>query len=586
MKYLLFIFYFSAALTYSYEVIYTDPVNGAELVRPENSITIGFSHAPAVNTYDLEGDIIVSGSISGKHNGRVIFRDDNKKIIFLPYEPFSYNEKVTVKFTGELSEYVTRDSKLYDFLFFTSSKNIVYDPFKGLERETGKSIQDPVFQDPVVFFPPPVLNVTINNSPAEGSLFFAPFSVSAYITILNNNGGSNWSQQRSTSAFDFKKQPNGNLTFFANNPPRFIEMNSSYDTIHTYRCGNGYTTDLHELQILPNGNALLMAYDPQPVDMSQIVPGGRTNATVIGLIIQEIDGQNNVLFQWRSWDHMLITDATQEDLTDSLIDYIHGNAIELDDDNNLLISSRHIDEITKIDRSTGDIIWRLGGKNNMFTILNDTMRFSHQHDIRRINNGNITFFDNGSFRFPEYSRAVEYALDTVNYTATLVWQFQRNPQVVSTWGGNVQRLDNGNTFIAWGGAVNTVTEVKPDGTTVFEASYIPGVYTYRGFKDSWPHIPTAIEPAIDPANTFRLLQNYPNPFNPVTKISFELDKAGNTSLILYNITGEEVKTYFNGYLGTGFHTLTINGSDLASGVYIYKLVSGSNSAVGKMVMIK
>ena len=586
MKYLLFIFYFSAALTYSYEVIYTDPVKGAAMVRTENSITIGFSHAPAVKTYDLEGYIIVSGSISGRHNGRIVFKEDNKKIIFLPYEPFSYNEKVTVKFSGELSKYVTKGSKLYDFSFFTSSKNIVYDPLKGLERETGKSIQYPVIQDPVMFFPPPVLNVTINNSPAEGSLFFGPFSASSYITILNNNGSSNWFQQRSTVGFDFKKQKNGNLTFFADNPPRFIEMNSSYDTIHTYKCGNGYATDVHELQILSNGNAFLMAYDPQPVDMSQIVPGGRSDATVIGLIIQEIDQNNNVLFQWRSWDHMQITDATREDLTDSLIDYIHGNAIELDYDNNILISSRHIDEITKINRSTGNIIWRLGGKNNMFTMYNDTIRFSHQHDIRRLANGNITLFDNGNFRFPEYSRAVEYSLDETNFTATLVWQFQREPQVVSSWGGNAQRLENGNTFISWGGASNTVTEVKPDGTIVFEASYIPGIYTYRGFKSSWPHVPTAIEPVNNSAGTFSLMQNYPNPFNPVTKISFNLEKAGNTSLILYNITGEEVKTYSNGYLGMGFHTLTVNGSELASGVYIYKLVSGSNSAVGKMVLIK
>jgi hypothetical protein len=580
MKYFLFIFLFSGYVTFSNEIIYTDPVNGAKMVRIENNITIGFTNATVFNAQDLSGDIVVMGTLSGIHNGKILFRDNFKKIVFVPDKPFNLNEKVSVNFTGELRKYNSAGSKINNFVFYTTSKQITYDPLKGLEKETGI-----LLQNPEMFFPPPVLNVIVDNSPSQGSMFFAPFSAASYITILNNNASPFWSQQRSTVGFDFKKQKNGNLTFFANNPPRFIEMNSSYDTIHIYKCGNGYTTDLHELQILLNGNAFLMAYDPQPVDMSLIVPGGHPNATVIGLIIQEIDQNNAVLFQWRSWDHMLITDATQEDLTDSLIDYVHGNAIELDDDNNILISSRHIDEITKINRSTGEIIWRLGGKNNMF-IINDPTRFSHQHDIRRINNGNITFFDNGNFRFPEYSRAVEYSLNEVNHTATLVWQFQREPQVVSSWGGNAQRLNNGNTFISWGGASNTVTEVKPDGTIVFEASYVPGIFTYRGFKETWPHVPTAIEPLNNTAGEFTLMQNYPNPFNPVTTIRFNLEKAGETSIVLYSITGKEIKTYQRGFLEKGFHSININGSDLASGVYFYKLISGPKSAVGKMILLK
>lgn len=581
MKYLLYLFLIHTFFIYSNEINYTDPVNGAELVNPGNSITIGFSGELKFSQSDIVSSMKVSGSIHGRYTGSLQILEGKNKFIFRPDIPFTPGERITVIFEGVFNRFNRPGAKIYNYNFTVSTGSIKYDPVKGLEKETGRSIGN---QE--MLMPLPVLNVTINNSPYAGSMFFAPFSVSSFISILNNNGTAFWSQQRSTVGFDFKKQPNGNLTFFANNPPRFIEMNSTYDTIHTYRCGNGYATDLHELQILPNGNAFLMAYDPQPVDMSQIVPGGRSNATVIGLIIQEIDSQNNVLFQWRSWDHMRITDATQEDLTDSLIDYVHGNAIELDDDNNILISSRHIDEITKINHITGEIIWRFGGKNNMFTIYNDTMRFSHQHDIRRINNGNITFFDNGSFRFPEYSRAVEYSLDEVNHTATLVWQFQRDPQVVSSWGGNVQRLPNGNTFIAWGGASNTVTEVKPNGTIVFEASYIPGVFTYRGFKDTWPHVPTAIESGNTYAGTFKLMQNYPNPFNPETTISFNLDRGGNTSVVLYNLIGKVVAAYYNGYLEKGLHSIKINGSDLASGVYFCRLVSGDNSAISRMVLVK
>src|SRR5690606_33427409 len=109
------------------------------------------------------------------------------------------------------------------------------------------------------------------------------------------------------------------------------------------------------------------------------------------------------------------------------IDYAHGNAVELDSDGNILISSRHMNEITKIDRTTGEIIWRWGGKNNEFTFVNDTLAFSFQHDIRRLPNGNVTLFDNGNHHKPPRSRAVEYELDEVNKTATVVWQYPEEP---------------------------------------------------------------------------------------------------------------------------------------------------------------
>ncbi len=141
-----------------------------------------------------------------------------------------------------------------------------------------------------------------------------------------------------------------------------------------------------------------MGNDRQHIDMSLIVPGGNPNAIVIGLIIQEIDENKNVVFQWRSWDHFNIIDAIYIDLTLPIVDYVHGNALELDNDGNILLSSRHLNEITKIDRVTGEMIWRMGGVHNQFTIVNDTIPFHYQHDIRRIANGNITLYDNGNFR--------------------------------------------------------------------------------------------------------------------------------------------------------------------------------------------
>ncbi|MBK6877833.1 MAG: hypothetical protein IPG99_15640 [Ignavibacteria bacterium] len=92
-------------------------------------------------------------------------------------------------------------------------------------------------------------------------------------------------------------------------------MDSNYNVVDSFFTGNGYETDLHDLRLLSNGNALLMSYDVKIIDMSQIVPGGQKAAEVTGLIIQEVDPQRNVVFQWRSWDHFQITDADSVNLS-------------------------------------------------------------------------------------------------------------------------------------------------------------------------------------------------------------------------------------------------------------------------------
>jgi hypothetical protein len=150
-----------------------------------------------------------------------------------------------------------------------------------------------------------------------------------------------------------------------------------------------------------------------------------------------------------------------------------------------------MDEVTKIDRITGDILWRMGGKNNQFTFTSDPIPFSHQHAAKWLPNGNLVLFDNGNLRLPHFSRAVEYALDQGAKTATLVWQYRLNPDVFGPAFGDVQRLANGNTLICWGATVPLLTEVAPDGTIVSEMALAPGVSSYRAFRFEWP----PVEPA-------------------------------------------------------------------------------------------
>ncbi|HEY3249936.1 MAG TPA: T9SS type A sorting domain-containing protein [Ignavibacteria bacterium] len=86
--------------------------------------------------------------------------------------------------------------------------------------------------------------------------------------------------------------------------------------------------------------------------------------------------------------------------------------------------------------------------------------------------------------------------------------------------------------------------------------------------------------------TFRLDQNYPNPFNPVTTISFGLPKASNVRLIIYDILGREVAVLVNEFVKAGNHSVDFDASEIASGVYLYKLVAVNFVETKKMMLIK
>jgi len=90
---------------------------------------------------------------------------------------------------------------------------------------------------------------------------------------------------------------------------------------------------------------------------------------------------------------------------------------------------------------------------------------------------------------------------------------------------------------------------------------------------------------IIPVN-FELSQNFPNPFNPTTKINFAIPQAGNVRLSVYNVLGQEVATLINGFKNAGNYSIEWNASELASGIYIYQLQSGSINISKKMTLLK
>jgi hypothetical protein len=97
---------------------------------------------------------------------------------------------------------------------------------------------------------------------------------------------------------------------------------------------------------------------------------------------------------------------------------------------------------------------------------------------------------------------------------------------------------------------------------------------------------TAVRESGQLPTRFALGQNYPNPFNPSTRITFELSNAGLAVLKVFNILGEEITTLVNEQLSPGTYTATFSAENLPTGVYIYRLTSGTYSSTKRMLLTK
>jgi hypothetical protein len=108
-----------------------------------------------------------------------------------------------------------------------------------------------------------------------------------------------------------------------------------------------------------------------------------------------------------------------------------------------------------------------------------------------------------------------------------------------------------------------------------------------GYAKLGPAIVTGVASKItNQPDRFALDQNYPNPFNPSTEISFTLAKSAKVKLAVYNLLGKEVAVLVNGMRNAGSQTVTFDAKSLSSGVYFYKLETGSSVLAKKMMLLK
>ncbi len=96
----------------------------------------------------------------------------------------------------------------------------------------------------------------------------------------------------------------------------------------------------------------------------------------------------------------------------------------------------------------------------------------------------------------------------------------------------------------------------------------------------------AVGPSSAHPNRFVLEQNYPNPFNPTTTIDYEVPSDGHVTLRVYDVLGKEVVTLVDQSMAVGRHLAVLDASQLAGGVYFYRLEAGSFMSVKKLLLLK
>jgi hypothetical protein len=353
---------------------------------------------------------------------------------------------------------------------------------------------------------PPTVEVAKEaHDTASGYVFIAPEQGDVGqggSLMIDNKGQVVWFRplgSASARTMDFKVQTYKGepvLTWIESFPVELSEcviFDSSYHEIARFTPANGYTDgDHHEFLITAEDTALITTRDTVPRDLTSV--GGSVDSVASEGIVQELDIETGkLLFEWHSLDHVGLDETNAkpgEDEDYSGIDYFHLNSIDVDHDNNLLISARRTSAVYKIDRNTGEIIWRLGGKNSDFEMQEGT-RFDFQHDARRLPDGTISIFDNGATvirnslpKAIEASRDIVLELDEQKMKATLVREYIHPDKLKADASGNAQVLENGNVFVGWGRAL-AVSEFSHDGTLLFDARLQPDNRSYRAFRFPW-----------------------------------------------------------------------------------------------------
>ncbi len=303
---------------------------------------------------------------------------------------------------------------------------------------------------------------------------------------------------------------------------RYVIYNDHYQPIMTIRPRDGFTADIHEFLITPQGDALFIGIKVVHADLTRY--GGLRDGSYVDPEVQEIDLRTGrLIFTWNMAQHVPLSDSLVPPPTTAgeVWDAYHMNAVDvMPNGSQLLVSSRSTWTVYDISACTGRILWEIGGKQNQFTFPTAQLQdaslntgpsitlpgypagsfFQYQHDVRYILGPNntvigISLFDDGGEDSGQYSgpygpaRGMFISLDPSSLTASIQSPlYYHSPTLYSESQGDLQTLANGDEFIGWG-SESYYSEYAPNGTQLYDVLMPGSDISYRAFSETWVGLP-------------------------------------------------------------------------------------------------
>ena len=466
------------------------PAPGSLEAMPQTQLS--FLGAPASQ---LSG-LLVRGSASGLHDGRLESYSRRNGASFLPRSPFAAGETVSV--SGTWTSGATTRSFAYSFTVADP------DPIARLP-EAGKPAGRPGtvwhFRSAPALTPS-VLTVTKTSAVAarDGDIFLAtypgPGSMGPQIVAPNGQPVYLKPLAANTFAANVRVQRYGGhpvLTWWQGTISNHgfglgqgEIYSSQYRLLATVHAGDGLAEDLHELLLTPGGSALITAWKPIYCNLSGV--GGRAIAAVYDTVFQEIDIRTGlVMYEWDSLEHVPLSDSYMPVGAARAAwpyDWFHLNSIALERDGSLLISARATWAVYDVDPASGRIVWRAGGREPTFKMGTGTTT-AWQHAAEPLGLDSYSVFDNGGPPSDEpHSQGKVVQINPQAATAKLVATIRIPTPIFAQTQGDLERLPDGNWWIGWGD-VNESSEVSASGIQLFEAHTPAGSETYRSLRFAW-----------------------------------------------------------------------------------------------------
>jgi Arylsulfotransferase (ASST) len=460
----------------------------------------------------------VTGSRSGRHRGRIEALPGGRGTAFVPDRPFSGGERVSVhaRLTSPAAGTASGAPEHTRLRFSFDVGNVTRTP-PG--PPTPPSIANSSPKTKITKPPPtlsfhsapglqaPAVTVSGDSNQVSGDVFLGALNSSQQgPMIVNSKGQLVWFRPLTNKHFGaldlrvqrYRGKPvltwwQGRIVSGHGLQGQDVILNNHYQTVAVLHGSEGYSTDLHEFRLTAQGTALVTEFVPVKENLSSV--GGSKNGVVLDSVIQEIDVKTGrLVWEWHSLGHVpLSASYSGKPVPGQPYDYFHINSIQQLPDGNLLISARNTWAVYEISRTTGKVIWTLGGKQSSFDMGKGTS-FEWQHDVR-LRHGTLTVFDDGASPQEErQSRALRLAVNTKTMQVTLKNSYTHTPSLLATSEGSMQVLANGDVFVGWGSQPD-FSLYTADGRQIWNGSFTVPVQSYRAYLHFWKAQPAA-PPAI------------------------------------------------------------------------------------------